>query len=96
MVTPEVLEQLIPIVAIVFGVSGGVCIAGFCVPSIRGALADRLRGRSLSAAAEVTAAVAEVRALRGEVYALRSELAAVSRALPAAGTAPGGRLGSGT
>ena len=92
---PAALEQLIPIIAIVFGVSGGVCIAALFFPQLREALADRLRARGGAAATEVTAAVTEVRALRGEIYALRSELAAVSRALPPAGAPPGGRVGSG-
>jgi hypothetical protein len=93
---PAVLEQLVPIIAIVFGVSGGVCIAALFFPQLREALADRLRSRGGAPVTEVRAAVAEVQALRGEIYALRSELAAVSRALPPAGAAAGGRLGTGT
>lgn len=93
--SPDVLEQLIPIIAVVFGISGTCFLAAICFPSTRAAIAERLRGKSGAAVAEVSAAVAEVRALRSEIYALRSELAAVSRALPSAGSPPGGRLGQG-
>ena len=88
MVTPEMIASLSVPGAFMF-------VCAMCFPQIRTAFADRLRGRSSPAAAELTTTVAEVRALRGEIYALRSELAAVSRALPPAGTAPGSRLGSG-
>ena len=86
---------LIPIVGTVFGVTGLVAFAALCYPSIREALADRLRHRGLADTAESPAMIAEVRALRGEIYALRSEMAILSRALPAAGSGSSGRLESG-
>jgi hypothetical protein len=88
MVTPEMIASVSVPGAFMF-------VCAMCFPQIRAAFADRLRGRSGAGAAEVATTVAEVRALRGEIYALRSELAAVSRALPPAGTPPGGRVGSG-
>lgn len=87
------MDALVAIVGTVFGVSGTVAIAALFFPSIREALAERLRHRGLADTAESSAMIAEVRALRGEIYALRSEIAVLSRALPAGSSQ--GRVESG-
>lgn len=74
-------EVLIPILGIIFGVGGPVLLAALCFPSIRSAVADRLRGDAHIEASDPEV-VAQIAALRGEIYALRTEVAVISRALP--------------
>lgn len=52
-------------------------LGALCFPSIREAVAARLRGHVTD---DVDLAIlSEIRALRGEVYALRSEVAVIAR-----------------
>jgi hypothetical protein len=71
---PAVLNGIAEIVVPSLAV---VCFTVFglmCFPSVRAALAERGRQRSLRHA-DATDVVAQLAALRGEVYALRAELA---------------------
>lgn len=78
LVLDKLAEIIVPSISIlVFGAFGLVCF-----PSIRAALAERMRQRTLKHA-DATDVVSQLSALRGEVYALRAELADVKRALPA-------------
>ena len=76
-----------------FGVGLFTAFGLMCFPSIRGAVVERFRHRTLRHA-EATDIVAQLAALRGEVYALRSELARATQGLPPGGAPP--QLGAGS
>jgi hypothetical protein len=63
-------------------------------PSMRQALAARLRGKRGSDPDDAAAVSEQLMALRNEVYALRCEVAAVAQALPARDQVAG-RIGQG-
>jgi hypothetical protein len=73
-----IAQIVVPSLAIiVFGACGLICF-----PSIRAAMAERLRLRALRHA-DATEVMSTLNALRGEVYALRTEVAEVRRAVGA-------------
>jgi hypothetical protein len=88
MVDPEQLAQVIAAVTVPAWFAG---IAALCFPSIRSAVADRIRQRTLRHA-EATDVVAQLAVLRGEVYALRVELAQTTQALRSGNEAKDGAL----
>lgn len=69
------------------GVGIFACFGLMCFPSIRGAVLERFRQRTLRHA-DTADIVAQIAALRGEVYALRSELARATGALPSGSADP--------
>jgi hypothetical protein len=75
---PAVVQAFAQVVAAVVLGGGASFFALMCFPSFRGAVADRLRQRTLRHA-DATDVVAQLAALRGEVYALRTELAQTTR-----------------
>jgi hypothetical protein len=79
----SVIELLIPILGIVFGVGGPLVLGALFFPSIRAAVARRIEGRSAHDEAALIALQLQVEALEAEVQRL-------TRALPPADA--GGRV----
>jgi hypothetical protein len=79
-----IAEIVVPTVSVVSCAVFGL----FCFPSVRAALTERMRQRTLKHA-EAVDIVAQLSTHRGELYALRGEIAEVRRAL-GPGTQPQG------
>ena len=90
---PGSLAIIGAVVGPIVGVGTVTFFGLMCFPSVRAAVVERLRQRTLrhGEAADVAAQLA---ALRGEVYALRSELAKATQALESGSTS--NQLGSGS
>jgi hypothetical protein len=88
-VDPSVLRQILDFTGMTLSGGAVFTLVALLFPSIRGAVADRLRHRGLRDADAVVMA-AQLQALRGEVNALRTELAERDRLGPA--NPPAGRI----
>ena len=86
---PDVIAALAQPIAALCSFGAVTVIALMCFPSIRGAIVERMRQRTLRHA-DATDIVAQLATLRGEVYALREELAQTTRLLGSPNARPEG------
>lgn len=93
---PVVVEAFAQVVAAVVVGGGATLVCLMLFPSLRGAVAERIRQRGLRSA-DATDITQQLAALRGEVYALRAELAQATRPIgspnPEGLSLPAGRQG---